>query len=76
LVFVRGFIVWLIIILAESLHGAARRLLLEPYVGEFRAKQIAVFTGSAMILAIAFTTVRRLRAASARQLLSRRKKVL
>ena len=69
MLFVRGFTVWLIIILAESLDGAARRLLLEPRVGEFRAKQIAVFTGAAMILAIAYAAVRSLGATSARQLL-------
>ncbi len=69
IVFVRGFVVWLIIVFAESLHGAARRLVLEPYVGEFRASQIAVFTGSTMILTIAWATVRWLRAGGMFQLL-------
>ena len=56
--FIRGLVIWLVIILAESLHGVARAVLLEPYVGDFKARQIAVFTGSAMILAIAIATVR------------------
>lgn len=69
MVFVRGFLVWLVIVFAESLHGTARRFLLEPYVGEFRASQIAVFTGAAIILAIAWAFVRWLRAGSRSQLL-------
>jgi len=58
MIFVRGIIVWLVIILAESLHGAARRFLLEPYIGEFRASQIGVFTGAAIIFAISLASVR------------------
>lgn len=69
MVFVRGFLVWLVIIFAESLHGTARRFFLEPYVGEFRASQIAVFTGVAIILAIAWASVRWLHARSRSQLL-------
>jgi hypothetical protein len=67
--FLRAFIIWLVIIFAESLHGAARVLFLEPYVGDFKARQIAVFTGSAMILAIALAAVRWLRAGGLSQLI-------
>ena len=47
----RAVAVWLVIILAEILHGIARGLLLVPLVGEFRSSQIGVFTGSLIILA-------------------------
>lgn len=54
----RGAAVWIVIMLAETVHGIARRLLLEPLVGDFRARQIGVFVGSAIIFAIAFVFVR------------------
>ena len=44
--------------LAETVHGIARTLLLEPLVGDLRARQIAVFTGSLIIIAIAVITIR------------------
>ncbi len=69
-VILRGFAVWLIIIFAESLHGTARAILLEPLVGDFRARQIAVFTGALIILTISFLFVRWLRAINSRQLLA------
>jgi len=59
-----------IIISAEVVHGILRGLFLEPYVGDFRARQIAVFTGIIIIFAIAFLTVRWIRALRARQLLT------
>lgn len=62
MVYLRGLMVWGLIILAESLHGIARTLLLESYIGDFRARQIAVFTGAAIILGIACLFVRWLRA--------------
>lgn len=65
----RGLAVWGVIILAESLHGTARELWLKPLVGDFRARQIAFFTGMAMILTIAVCFVRWLRAESPAQLL-------
>ncbi|NJR48367.1 MAG: hypothetical protein HC780_01245 [Leptolyngbyaceae cyanobacterium CSU_1_3] len=68
-VLLRGFIVWLVIIFAEFLHGTARIIWLEPLVGDFRARQISVFTGSVMILAIALIFIRWIRATSAAQLL-------
>ena len=58
---------WTIIMVAEVLHGTARVAFLEPSVGEFRARQIAVFTGSAMILALAIALVRWIGARSVRQ---------
>jgi hypothetical protein len=54
----RGVAVWLVIMAVEVVHGVARTLLLAPIVGDFRARQIAVFTGSALILAIAALFIR------------------
>ncbi len=69
MLYLRGLAVWLVIIFAESLHGALRTLLLEPYVGEFRARQLAVFTGAALILFISSRFVRWLRATTTLELL-------
>ncbi|HQR32335.1 MAG TPA: hypothetical protein PLK30_06340 [Blastocatellia bacterium] len=65
----RGIAVWGVIILAESLHGTAREILLKPVVGDFRARQIAFFTGMVLILGIALLFVRWLRAERRHQLL-------
>jgi hypothetical protein len=66
----RGLAVWVVIILAESLHGTARVLLLEPYLGAAKARQIAFFTGLAIILAIAVAFIRWIRATGVAQLLA------
>lgn len=66
----RGLVVWLVIIFAESLHGTARVMLLEPYVGDVRARQIAFFTGMAIILAIAIAFIKWIRATSVFRLLT------
>ena len=65
----RGIAVWLVLIFAETLHGITRRILLEPYVGDFRARQVGVFTGSVIFFAIALASVRWIRATRASQLL-------
>lgn len=51
-VFLRATVVWIVIILAETVHGIARIQILEPSVGEFRARQIAVFSGTAIIFLV------------------------
>ena len=38
---------------AETLHATARIAIVQPIVGDFRARQISVLTGSLIILAIA-----------------------
>ncbi|MFN7948975.1 MAG: hypothetical protein U0Z53_26715 [Blastocatellia bacterium] len=69
MVYLKGLIVWLILILAETLHGILRTLLLAPYVGDFRARQIAVLSGALIILTMACLFVRWLRAENKAQLL-------
>lgn len=54
----RALIVWTGLILAETLHGILRGLLLTPRVGDLRARQIGVPIGAALILAIAVATIR------------------
>ena len=68
-VFLRGLVVWIVIIFAEVLHGTARVVWLEPLVGDFKARQICVFTGMAIILAIASGFIRWIQATSTAQLL-------
>ena len=69
MVFKRSLVVWLLIVLAESVHGAARNLFLAPRLGDFQARQVAVFTGSLLILAIVTLLIRWLRPESVRQAL-------
>lgn len=54
----RGIAVWLLIILAETIHGIVRRVVLEPIVGDLLARQVSVVIGSVIILVIAFIFVR------------------
>ena len=54
----RAVSVWLVIIVAEILHGILRAMSLVPFFGEFRSNQIGVFTGSAIILVVACVTIR------------------
>jgi hypothetical protein len=58
----RAFAVWLLIISAEAVHGVLRTLFLMPRVGDFRARQLGVLTGSVLILAIAYLCVDWIRA--------------
>lgn len=66
----RALIVWLVIILAESVHGTLRTLFLEPSLGSFRARQLSVFTASAIIFTIAWATGRWIGAHRRRDLLA------
>ena len=66
-VLARGVTIWLLIILAETIHGILRTLLLEPLVGDPTARQVSVFIGSIIIIAITFVFVRWLKASYASQ---------
>lgn len=61
----KSVLVWLCIAAAETAHGILRVRLLNRRVGDHRARQIAVFTGSALILTIAWLTAPWLRVGSA-----------
>jgi hypothetical protein len=60
----RAFAVWLLIAAAEVVHGILRMQFLRPLLGDLRARQVAIISGSLLILAIAFLTRRFLRAAT------------
>ena len=62
LVLLRAFLIWLLIIAAETVHGILRTVFLAPRMGDFAARQFAVFTGSLLIFLIAVLTVRWIRA--------------
>ena len=53
----RAMLVWLILIAVEFVRGILRALFLVPVVGDFRARQIGVSTGSILILAVAYLLV-------------------
>lgn len=53
----RALLVWMVIAMAEVIHGILRIRLLNRRVGDHRARQIAVGTGSLLILAITWLTL-------------------
>jgi hypothetical protein len=66
----RASAVWLVLVIVESVHGVLRTLLLAPIVGDFKARQISVFTGSLLILTVAYLFVRWIRAGTTGRLLA------
>ena len=61
LIWSRSIAVWLLIILAESIHGTLRQLYLAPLMGDFRARRISVFTAMVLIFIVTLLTIRWLR---------------
>ena len=53
----RAVLVWMLIAMTETIHGILRVRLLNPRVGDHRARQIAVGTASLIILLITALTV-------------------
>lgn len=66
----RAFLVWLIIIFAESIHGTLRQLFLAPLIGDFPARRIAVFTGMLLIFIITYFFIRWIAAPTVKSLLA------
>ena len=54
---IKALLIWMLIAVAGVLHGVLRVSLLNRRVGDHRARQIGVFTGSAIILIISWLTV-------------------
>lgn len=65
----RPLAVWLIIIMAECVHGLLRELFLEASLGDRVTHQIGVVVGSALVVAITFATARWMRVETTRWLL-------
>jgi hypothetical protein len=59
---VRALVVWVVLMLAEIVHGTLREFYLKPLIGDFRARQVAVFTGSCLLFGITCWLVRWMRA--------------
>jgi hypothetical protein len=57
----RGLLVWLLIMLAESVHGVLRGLLLVPRIGEEAAARLGWPVGAIIVLAIAYLAIGRTR---------------
>ena len=55
---IRAFLVWLVIIATETVHGILRGVLLVPIVGDLPARQIGVLIGSLLIFAVAYLFIR------------------
>jgi hypothetical protein len=66
----RAIAVWLVLMVAEVIHGILRGLLLVPLVGDLRARQVGVFVGSLLILVLTYLFVRWIRAGSPVRLLA------
>lgn len=65
---VRAFLVWLVIMFAESIHGTLRQLFLAPLIGDFPARRIAFFVGMLLIFLIAYLFIRWVQAERTKQL--------
>lgn len=52
------FLVWFLIIIAETLHGILRTLYITPLIGDHAARQIGMLIGSILIFLIAWFTIR------------------
>lgn len=58
----RALLIWLLIVVVESIHGTIRELFIKPAIGDVPARQVSVFTGSLLILLVATLTAPWLRA--------------
>ncbi len=50
--------VWILIVIAESIHGTIRQLFIAPMIGDMLSRQVGVFFGSAIILLISWLSAR------------------
>jgi hypothetical protein len=66
----RALLAWLIIIVAESIHGTLRTLYLAPAIGDLQARQVGVFSGTLIIFLVALAFSRWLGARTRHQLLA------
>lgn len=66
----RASLVWLLLMAAESVHGALRARFLLPLVGDFRSRQIGAIVGSAIILGLTYLCIQWIGAKGTRVLLA------
>lgn len=53
----RALVIWFLIVAVETAHGIVRRLVVEPRIGDLRARQAGVAIGSCLILLVTFVTL-------------------
>ncbi len=63
----RALAVWILIVVAESIHGVIRQLFIAPLLGDLPARQLGVVIGSVIIFAIAWACIRWIGATSFKQ---------
>jgi lysylphosphatidylglycerol synthetase-like protein (DUF2156 family) len=66
----KAFAIWLVIVVGESVNGTLRTLLLAPRVGDFRARQVCVFTGALIVFIVALVFARWIAARTSLSLLA------
>ena len=66
---VRALLVWLVIIVAESVNGTLRTMYLAPVIGDFPARRVGVFIAIALIFVITLAFTRWMGARTRAQLL-------
>jgi hypothetical protein len=54
----RATLTWMLIILAETLHGVLREIFIAPRLGDLKARQLGVLSGCVLIFLIAWLTAR------------------
>jgi len=54
---IRAFVVWLILMGVEVVHGTLRTIFLAPRVGDLCARRIGVFVGSLLIVVVCFLMI-------------------
>ena len=54
----KALVVWVLIVIAESIHGIIRQIFIAPVIGDLHARQVGVLTGSAIIFSIAWACIR------------------
>lgn len=55
--YTKAFLVWLIIIAAETIHGIIRTVFIAPAIGDMPSRQIGILVGSVLIFIIALLTI-------------------
>ena len=55
---IRAFLVWLLIVFAESVNGTIRRIFIEPTIGDLPARRLGFFVGMLLIFLVALFFVR------------------
>jgi hypothetical protein len=63
----RAALTWMLMMLAETGHGAVREVFIAPLIGALRARQLGVLIGSIIVLLIAWLCSRWLKAKTAYQ---------